>query len=789
MRKRHRLLSAGLLAVGLLAVAAGRPAVAREPPTALPLEVAYSRREVPRDQRPLLSPDGRRLAYEIFSHRLKTPESGGDIEGRFLPNGLPADYAGLRLWVSDVEDGKSRPVCAESVTCWRGSWSPDGRRLAFYSDEGGEIGLWIFPVASGAARRVGSAVVKAKLWPGDEAVWSPDGATLFVPIEPIVGKAPAAMPVSPPTEGAAGATQPSVKVYRTAEAARAAGVEVRPPVEALNAFFLSENNATLAAVDAETGAVRVVVAASAEPRPGNLRLSPDGRWLSYLSVYRLREATSMDTFEDLVVVPAAGGDPVAVVRDIAMPDGDYFGNTYRWTPDSKRIVFLQNQDLWIAAIPNGSPRRLGESLGKIAESPLLLSADGKSVLVGLQAEGEKIYYSLPPRALALVPLDGGAPQLVEVSGEPVRADPSALFQTSPGTFALIRDVAGAAQREVVEVEIATGKTHRLWSGQGRFDVVGALPGGEGVVSRFEGLETPPDYFLFDRRFHQVRRLSEAEPRLAQVRFGPMESFESVLPGHDGRMRTVRTHVFLPPGGRRGDRLPTIVYFYSGSPFSKYAQDYGGGAPNSIPVQIFASRGYAVLFCDVPMGPSDQAGNPIQEMTDAVLAQVYRAADLGYSDIDRLAIMGQSYGGYSTAAIVTQTQLFRAAMALDGMYDLGSVYGWMDRAGGSANFVWAESSQGRMGTHPWANLQRYVMNSPYYLADKIHTPLLLIHGRKDDACPVQEAEKMFNALKRLEREAELAVYDGEGHVPGEWALVNAVDASQRMLDFLARHLGQ
>jgi len=49
--------------------------------------------------------------------------------------------------------------------------------------------------------------------------------------------------------------------------------------------------------------------------------------------------------------------------------------------------------------------------------------------------------------------------------------------------------------------------------------------------------------------------------------------------------------------------------------------------------------------------------------------------------------------------------------------------------------------------------------------------------------------MFNALKRLEREAELAVYDGEGHVPGEWALVNAVDASQRMLDFLARHLGQ
>ena len=47
--------------------------------------------------------------------------------------------------------------------------------------------------------------------------------------------------------------------------------------------------------------------------------------------------------------------------------------------------------------------------------------------------------------------------------------------------------------------------------------------------------------------------------------------------------------------------------------------------------------------------------------------------------------------------------------------------------------------------------------------------------------------MFNALKRLDRVAELAVYDGEGHVPGDWSLVNAVDASQRMLDWLERYM--
>jgi dipeptidyl aminopeptidase/acylaminoacyl peptidase len=93
----------------------------------------------------------------------------------------------------------------------------------------------------------------------------------------------------------------------------------------------------------------------------------------------------------------------------------------------------------------------------------------------------------------------------------------------------------------------------------------------------------------------------------------------------------------------------------------------------------------------------------------------------------------------------------------------------------------------MGTHPWADLKRYLANSPYYQADKIHTPLLLVHGKIDKTCPVEGAERMFNALKRLDRRAELAVYDGEGHVPGTWSLVNAVDATKRMLDFLDKHM--
>ena len=64
---------------------------------------------------------------------------------------------------------------------------------------------------------------------------------------------------------------------------------------------------------------------------------------------------------------------------------------------------------------------------------------------------------------------------------------------------------------------------------------------------------------------------------------------------------------------------------------------------------------------------------------------------------------------------------------------------------------------------------------------------LVHGKKDETCPVEGAEKMFNALKRLDRTAELALYDGEGHVPGDWSLVNAVDATDRMVKWFEKYM--
>jgi dipeptidyl aminopeptidase/acylaminoacyl peptidase len=230
-----------------------------------------------------------------------------------------------------------------------------------------------------------------------------------------------------------------------------------------------------------------------------------------------------------------------------------------------------------------------------------------------------------------------------------------------------------------------------------------------------------------------------------------------------------------------------VFLYPGGKVSRSASEFGGGAPSTVPVSIFTTRGYAVLLAELPIGPDGKAGNPASEMVDVLVPQVYHAAELGYTDISRVAVSGQSYGGYGTASIISGTNIFRAAVAISGLYDLSGSYAWMDKSGGAPSMRWSETGQGRMGNTPWGDLQRYLNNSPYYRADRIQTPLLMLHGQIDYTCPVEDARKMFNALKRLGKTVQLAEYAGEGHVVNTWSLANASDAAHRMIEFLDKYV--
>lgn len=778
-RVGHHLIRAFML-VTLAAAAA--PAQSTEPRGALPYDLAFDRRAFLSSTALAVTADGQRVAYDV-----RRPPADSTLSVRYLPSGTPASSVGARVYFTDRSSGRTTEVCPGG-NCWRPSWSPDGRSLAFYSDSGGPPQLWIYELATGRARRVTASPIKAKLWTGDEARWSPDGGTLYVPLAPEGEYRSPARPAVAMAANAAG-----VSVLRSGTEAASAPGE-KQPLEPMIAHFLRENLAAIGAVDVRTGSVRIIAPATAAPLPSVVRLSASGRWASFLSVFKFHGATNQTSTIDLAVVPASGGAPRMIAEDLPLLS-DYHGLNYSWHPRDDRLVYIKDDKLWLVDVGSDgvtAPRQLGASLGPLAPTINWFTRDGRSVVVGTDPKDDRGYGDVRPRGIAVVPLDGGAPTHIAVDDvrwefqRILKSDERTVWQPDGSSVTLVLQERATGERGVVRLDPATGRSTVLWKGLARLDNATAGGGQSSIVATYEDLRTPADVFVFPADFATRQRVSHIEPRFDSVAVGTAEIITTTVPMFDGSLATVRTAVLLPPGAKRGDQLPAIVMMYPGGDVSREAERIGGGSTTTVPTLVFTSRGYAVVLANLSLGPNGEAGNPMQEMVDVLLPQIYHAAELGYIDVKRLALSGQSFGGYGTAAVISRTNLFRAAAAVSGIYDLAGTYGHLQRDGSAFWIGWSEGGQARMGTHPWANVRRYLDNSPYYQADKIFTPLLLIHGTDDEA--YDDAQKLFSALRRLNRPAQLASYAGQGHVIYEWRRASAIDAAQRMVGFFRAHLG-
>ncbi len=792
-----------VLATAPLAAAAGG---------ALPWDAWFVRRQLLFGERPAVSPDGRWVAYSVAAAR-----PGGSQGTRYLPSGTPGPMDGARIELSATAGGTPRDPCPEEGSCWRPAWSPDGGRLAFFADAGGEVRLWVYDLGTGGSRRVADARVKPRLWPGDEARWSPDGRRLYVPLVPAGGGdggpeakgGPAAGKPEGEKDGAPAG--PAVTVRRSGaekEAAPEAGKAEAAPDDPMARALRRENASRLAAVDLASGRVEVLVSDTAEPAPSVLRLSPSGAWVSYLSVFR-QEGGGAGKFPELVcdlaVVPAAGGPVHTLATGLKVVDASYFEANYRWHPREDRLVYLEGGKLFavdLRGVEAGAfpePRELAASLGKLAPAPLLFTADGRSLVVGVaggggggSAGGGEV------RALALVPLDGPArrsPVLLPLDPEHrrlvavVQGTSRTAWQPADGALTLLEEDRATGETVAVRVDPATGRARELWRRLGRLRGTSALGPEEGSLAGvYEDPGTPPDVYRFGPELSPAgrNRISTVEPAFGAVRGVDVQVLETRVPGPGGELRPVRTAILLPAGTAPGAHLPAVVAIYPGEPVSRSAGHFAGGDFTTLPNLLFTSRGYAVVLPDLPLGPEGEPGEPLREMVDALLPQLQHAADAGWIDASRLGLLGQSYGGYAAAAIVSRTSLFRAAVAISGIFDLPGVWGLPDRDGTSFFREWVEDGQGHMGGPPWAELPRYLANSPYFQVEHIHTPLLLVHGTEDDA--VDESRKLFTALERLGRTAQYAEYPGEGHVVWGWKLADAADCARRVTEFLERYLG-
>lgn len=213
---------------------------------------------------------------------------------------------------------------------------------------------------------------------------------------------------------------------------------------------------------------------------------------------------------------------------------------------------------------------------------------------------------------------------------------------------------------------------------------------------------------------------------------------------------------LPPDFDPERKYPMIVYYYGGcSPTQRSVSVYDP--------QIFASRGYVTLVIN-PSGAygygqefSSRHANAWGKRTaeDIIEGVEQYCATHPFVDDSKIGCLGASYGGFMTQYLQTLTDKFAAAVSHAGISDVTSYWG-------EGNWGYSYNAIAAPESYPWNNPELFTRQGSLFNADKIHTPLLLLHGSVDTNVPVGESIQLFNALKILGREVEFIQVDGENH---------------------------
>lgn len=221
--------------------------------------------------------------------------------------------------------------------------------------------------------------------------------------------------------------------------------------------------------------------------------------------------------------------------------------------------------------------------------------------------------------------------------------------------------------------------------------------------------------------------------------------------------TIQGRYYLPPHFDPSRKYPMIVYYYGGtSPTNRMLE-------MRYSMHMYAALGYVVYTLN-PSGTTgfgqEFAARHVNAWGKVTADEIIRgtklfAAEHAFVDAKKIGCIGASYGGFMTQYLQTRTDIFAAAISHAGISALSSYWG-------EGYWGYGYCSVANKGTYPWTDPAFFTQQSPLFNADKIHTPLLLLHGNADTNVPIGESIQLFAALKILGRPVAFVQVDGENH---------------------------
>lgn len=318
---------------------------------------------------------------------------------------------------------------------------------------------------------------------------------------------------------------------------------------------------------------------------------------------------------------------------------------------------------------------------------------------------------------------------------------------------------------------------RLLESPHRYDFVADAEDADRVVFTREAYDEFPDLWVAAPDFSAPRKVTDVNPGLTdRFAWGQAELVE--WHSADG---TPTQGVVIKPGNYvEGRRYPVLVYYYRF--FSQRLHEFNDPSVNHRPsFPVYASDGYVVFLPDVRF----EVGRPGLAATKSVVPGVQKLVDMGLADPDRVALHGHSWSGYQTAFMVTQTDMFRTAIAGAPVSNMTSAYSGIRHGSGLARQFQYEMGQSRISGSLWEARDEYIDNSPVFFADRIRTPMLILHGDVDDAVPWEQSIEMYLAMRRLGKETVFLQYRDEPHHPQTYA--NKLDWAVKMKEWVDHYL--
>lgn len=738
----------------------------------LPIDVALSIKEF--NYSPIsLSPDGQFVAYTLQMPSSAAPMAADHLV-LFTDNGVSYRANGAEVWVANTRTHEQFQISVAKSSSWSPSWSPDGRSVAFYSDGSGVACLWVWDLATRVARSVGAREIHVAVM-FEPPVWSPNGRTIYTKV-----LSPNAASDPSPYLRASETTSLTPFVLDTEQKRTDNHDAAAERSRELGIF--DPYRADLVAVDIATGREKSLAIDEAIT---GWWVSPKGDTLAF-AAYEKVDDQFIDTppFK-LHIVELASGRTRVIGQDLRI---GIFGIAVNWSPDGRYLAYLAHQkpgydvplDCYIVDVTADSPPLLlSKSLHPPRLKELLVpvwTSDSNAVVV-LQSNGVYIYQV------------NGKERLIQTEFRaialPVSLAHPYIDAENEASFYLWERNQSTMETEIHRVNLRDGIDHRVTHEEialADFSecAIDRSRDGSSVAYVSQSAQSPPDIWIADREFYHRERVTTINPQLVRYAFGP----NRLITWRSDEGRPLRGMLLLPPDFTPGKPVPLVVNLYGGDLSSDRMHLFGDLVSIMLNSQLLATRGYAVLQPDTPLGNAA----PMLDLLKDVLPGVSRTVELGFAKDDAVGVMGGSFGGYSALSLITLTNRFRAAFAIAPVTNLFDAYMHLDPDGTNVWSEWAVNSQPAMKATPWDRRDRYIENSPVFLADRIKTPVLLAVGRADDLT-LQDTRAMFVALKQLGRTVEYVEYPHAGHLPNAWIAEHKRDIAIRMIAWFDRYLKQ